>query len=1060
MQKTPWQLLFSTISPPYTEYGKVFNSMGVSEFEHLNSSGVEIKGLTQVFYLQEYGFHKVNSPFVTTSEKDKFGGVSVANKEIVELDVEGYLYAQVQQRREGEFSKQSGERIDRSFIQARFVYLTRDVIEKVYKAQLALYSSLLYDKQNNNGEMHSSQWKLNDYVEMNERQPQDWQVVLSPLRFGEYTDTVRGIVKAFLISSRPLDSVEKFIRRPEQIVVVKPGLSILEKLIIVDLVQFYLYPIMDVISFSLDYITDRDLVLRLYDQPGGLKDFYSDQDLMNINVTGNLSDYVDLMFQLDANILYHPDFQRLLKAGNTTLQAVNKLRLKIKKYRSEEVREWIKHVMTIVDDGKDDLVDMDFIYDELRDGDIFQIIRHNETPADLVLSLLKYLEMKMKHGLLEYFQFHLAIPATVRLNQAFEDQVVHSLQRMVRRSDQSVLDQIPQTLQEQIYMELLLHARNVSFSTGQSGEEKVLLSLLQRPSARLFKVIKSLASEDLSSLMLDIIREFNSTSVVWEASQIYSFWGLLELHTYDLFVIFLHMLVSSEKNQKVLIDNPSSFQTFLVSGRVLLVHARHGAAGVIDGANDGSLSEETLLSNINPYIAKELREICIKIADSKKAENMKFSEWWLLAELGYTEILVFQEDFYQIQKLNAFIGIESKKILAFEYRYLISLGKISPQTPLKDICKNCNGNTGDLLNSTNMLLFNSIVNIWIDNGISLMLEDLVLLIHQLPQSNKILSKIVLGEQQKHIVLDLDATNALLWLAGTFGELRREYQHNGGDFLCSHLININKPNSALIWQILVEEEAVYPLDFEWDEYVKICQQVEGRLPKYDLDSFGKLKTYFDIVGKSTSYPKKHQINKKLIKFFVTYIFYGYELGVESLTDSELESLYYYSGYGSQGVEIYKVVAPARRMLINYFSNSNFPDSWEHLSHETQSLLKLFVYAEHKYIPETTFQIISNWDKASLLASAEDSDVQTGLNPLRKKQDADGLSYGEQSEKTGNEWDNSDIETATNSFGDLVRGVGLVFFALLVVASVILIALIILKVTGTFDFIAWFYGVSLP
>lgn len=62
-QNILWQTLFSNEAPPYTEYGKVFIRMVCQELKHLNSSDEKIEKYASGFYLQEYGFHRIDLPF-------------------------------------------------------------------------------------------------------------------------------------------------------------------------------------------------------------------------------------------------------------------------------------------------------------------------------------------------------------------------------------------------------------------------------------------------------------------------------------------------------------------------------------------------------------------------------------------------------------------------------------------------------------------------------------------------------------------------------------------------------------------------------------------------------------------------------------------------------------------------------------------------------------------------------------------------------------------------------------------------------------------------------------
>jgi len=47
--------------------------------------------------------------------------------------------------------------------------------------------------------------------------------------------------------------------------VVRSNLGLKEKIRLIDALQYWVYPALGVITFALDYVTDREVVLRLYD---------------------------------------------------------------------------------------------------------------------------------------------------------------------------------------------------------------------------------------------------------------------------------------------------------------------------------------------------------------------------------------------------------------------------------------------------------------------------------------------------------------------------------------------------------------------------------------------------------------------------------------------------------------------------------------------------------------------------------------------------------------------------------------------------------------------------
>ena len=1051
-----WQELFTKSAPPYTEYGKVFNFNGATELKTLNSSDPQIEKYAADFYLKEYSFHKISSPFMTGENIKDFGKISVALKEINELQIDGYLYAQVQQRREGEFSNNSTPRLDRYFIQARFTYLSRDVMWEIYKRRLGLYKSILYNRQSAIEKANNHMWMLNDYVVSVKNDIQEWKVGLAPLELDNTNiDLVVSIVRALLYSStRAPEEGTQFARTPSSIVIVKHGLTIEEKLQIVDAVQYFVFPVLGVITFSLDYITEKKVLLRFYDSFDKNEHKYNEEDLKGISIEGNLSDYCDVVFQLDPNTLYDNEFQRLLKAGNTTLQAVNKLALKSKKIIISEFDAWIEKVNSAFGDIDISPVDADFICDELTDDDILQIIRNHKTPFNIVLALLEYEERKTKSNLLAYLQFHLSIPKGKRQHPLFGDQVVQLFQRAVESNPPAILDQNLQDLSETIIKELILYARDVNFSSDHDTGPKVLISLLQRPNQKLFDVLKTVAFTDPELLIDSIVDQANSIPLDWNTEQIYSFWELFDLHVFELFILLLSMLVTSTKNREIVINNPKKFWNFLKSGRGILVDSSKFRFKTISVDYDQyqalEVSDLALLPKLEADIGKKLRDVCLKIATSNKIDNIRFAEWWFFAELGYTEFGIIQEDFLQLQWAYVSAEINIKKAVLFEYGNLVSFGKMGLVSSLQSVCKNCEGDAENMLNSINLRLFNAISEIWVDKGILLSSDDLALLIHQLPQTNKLLAKIALSEIQRPSVIALDATNALIWLTGTYGILRQEYRRSEEDFLCKHLMELERPDSVLAWRILVEEESAFQSNIHWSNYVDICLLWEARIQEHEFSLSENLKTYFELVEKTPGPQQVGLVNRTLIKQFVAKIFYGEIPDISSFSDSEIEGLYLYWSNDSESKKLKRIADIAGEFLIYYLNSSEFFDSWGNLQPKTISLLQKFVFSEYSYVSQEALKMIGEREQDAKIDKAQPA--QASFEQVDKRESTGGESNIITTNKH-NVKKKKPLELLVKIF----KVTGFIISTFLAFISLIVIILVVLKFLGLFDFISLFYTI---
>jgi hypothetical protein len=1048
-QNIRWQELFLENNPPYTEYGKVFNADGVTELKTLGSSDSQIEAYAADFYLKEYSFHRISSPPASVDSYAVSNRISAALKEIHETPLEGFLFAQIQQRREGEFSKFANPRLDRFFLQARFTYLSLDVVRKVFQRQLGLYRGILYDTQSDSQAINDQKWRLNDYITPNEENFPAWQVSLAPIQSADITNNfVGGIVKALIAESQPLDATSEFVRRLSPIVVMKPGLSIEEKLEILDKVQYYVFPILGVITFSLDYATDKSVVLRFYDSDHGLESIYTEEKLGSITVQGNLSDYYDLAHQLPPEILYDEDFRRLLKEGRTTLQASSRLVLRSTNTQSSEMDKWLENMRNAFGDQDISPVDADFVYSKITDYDALQIVQYRKTPINVLLSLLEYQERRTRGNLLAYLPYHFAIPVDKRKESAFEQQVIQIFRWATATNVPELLDHIPHKLFEPTLKELLLHARDVHFSSSDpESAPSVLLSLLERANQEFFKTLKSVVPADPIVFIGDIVDQLRLTPLNWEPEQIYSCWDGFDLPVFELYELLLGMRVNS--NKEILNHDVNRFWNFLRSGRGLLIQSSSDKYRILSVTPSQlsiiQLPEAALLPKLEVDMQRKLRSVCLKIAVSRKPDSIQFAEWWLFAELGYTQLSVIREDILQLQKDFVSSKLELKKATTFEFGYLVSLGKLKPASSLKKICRHCSGDAHHLLNSTNPALFNAVADIWVDEGNSLFLDDLVFLIQQLPESNPVLAKIASSEQQTQSVVNLDATHALHWLTSTTGTLRRDYQRDGEDSLCKCLLNLKKPNPILAWRILVEEDTAFPASMDWNEYVNICRLWQSRLAESKAHALDYLDLYIKLVTESSDSQKVGLVNRQLIKKFVAKIFHGKAPDPASFTELDLIALNAFYSRTAENRAPEQIIRLAREFLISYLNASVFADSWELLAARTKSLLKAFAQLEHKSIPPAAMQVIGYWVEGTVGNTKERDGKHQFASTTKDAKDIHGS--GVRIERTNDDLnsDNSKTSWGVIFLNDIVISLGVI--------SLLGIGLIVLDRLGIIDLVSW-------
>jgi hypothetical protein len=180
----------STCSPFYVDYGKVFyeGQPKISDFLVLDRWDGETGRYIQDFSAAlAFPGKALSSPFTTRGEENGVGNVSVALVPIFK----GYLYVQIQRRREGE--KEEGTP-NRAYNQVRYVYLEQEDILEHFSASRGLFSGLLYSNS-------PGSYRLKDYLFPDFGAVREWKVDLKENSWSVVDrDLLRGIVDALYAS--------------------------------------------------------------------------------------------------------------------------------------------------------------------------------------------------------------------------------------------------------------------------------------------------------------------------------------------------------------------------------------------------------------------------------------------------------------------------------------------------------------------------------------------------------------------------------------------------------------------------------------------------------------------------------------------------------------------------------------------------------------------------------------------------------------------------------------------------------------------------------------------
>lgn len=238
----------------YIEYGKVFVENGATDFQILDMSDSYIRdvaGKSRCENFVDWGLNFPDPPSKTPFSS-KIPNLSLA---LVPFR-DNYLFIQIQRRDEGEYARSLGitPRISRPFNQIRFVLLSPELIDKCFKENLSLYSSLIYVNNNPNN-LGQDENSLKDYIQPGKIIPIPFPA-LPKLQFGsnKFPDLINAIFDAVDISKRTF-----------RVLIANSNLSWKSKLEIVQQAQIFLWPLFGTITFALDYITENNVNVRFFD---------------------------------------------------------------------------------------------------------------------------------------------------------------------------------------------------------------------------------------------------------------------------------------------------------------------------------------------------------------------------------------------------------------------------------------------------------------------------------------------------------------------------------------------------------------------------------------------------------------------------------------------------------------------------------------------------------------------------------------------------------------------------------------------------------------------------
>jgi len=691
----------------------------------------------------------------------------------------GYFFTQIHRRREAEF--RPGE--NRPFNQYRATFLTAQDIFSYLREEKAVFRSFLFGEKSTGSNTPS--WGLRMYSDTDISDSlAECDVVLQPLILEDekLCNLAKIIVNALLNNQNQIPHPRVDAQAP--IIIGVSMLSLEDQINLLDLVQYYVYPFIGPLTFSIDDVTTRKVHVR----------FLSDQQEAVTRELNTPIDYFKKIKSVQHDELYSPSLCLYLSEGVNWEDALELSR--------------IENGSPIVFDSLRDVIYRQFsLLHKLKKLNVFldilpkditrQLLLNSGGVPEFSINTLEYFSGKQDFPLETYFEYHLSVPAPKRTKDIYKYLGI-VLYRNI--SDNKYRVSIhPEWTPEIVHYISLLIASN-----PQANVESLFLLLLTDPSYDALQLIGNVKENRAFSLAL--IKSLQNKDLVWEPQVVYSASKLLNIDTSSYHILVEKLL---DPSQRDLVKRDSDeLITFCGLGL--------GFAKLAD--TNRNKAPNSLLSFLRSDVSGNFRAMCLDI--SKTAP--RFAAWWVLSELVYDGETILYQDYKQI--------IEHYKTLAnlpVECEAFLLQGKRVPGFSLWNSCNELAENKY----SISLVLMKC----WLDCDLCITHDDLEKIFTSRPQKFDFIAKVFDSQSQQPSLRGLHPSLAAKLLQDTRQEARKKYFINGrgDDILLKSLFCLSRINQNFLFELLVKEDQVF---FEvaktWNKYKSICNDFMTRLGARD------------------------------------------------------------------------------------------------------------------------------------------------------------------------------------------------------------------------------------
>ena len=875
---------------PYVEYGKQFVENGATDFLVLDHANAHLA--MQASAKKEAGddnMHNwVNFPDETPFAEE-IGRVSVALLQFKDQ----FLFTQIQRRQEGEYS--SAPRTNRPFNQLRFTCLTPQDIQQYLGDQWALFNGLVYNAQQADPQAQPD--TLKPYFEAGVMRP--YPVTLTRFDPDALTQRQADIV-AFLVNAL-VQTADRPNGKPVTLGLDLSTLTWRARLEIVQAVQYWVFPLLGVITYALDYVTNQNVTLRLFPLPAKMRQPPQQVFTLGQVDTRHFPDnYYELLHALLPAERYAVELQTLLRHAPTTNVAIQLFSLVTQGAWNNPGETRLHGLQKYYALLQPESLHQVFTY--LSTTERFDLLHSPNTAPTLLWALLLFWfevgvldaerQQVIEASLVKRFDTLTAFVEAKDYWPKILQQLTSAEQHQLLRRDDITRDLAVLILTAQFHQfegqlanYYLFHLAN----PPERREDPTIVSLFQEAIRYSSVDVLAQITEQRPALDRELVKLYlaelqsggvSTPPVVFRATSEQATGGtgivaaLLQFPSNG----FAHAL-----NETLNQGNPFLFdailgelekQPHLVPFHWVLTHLEsptpvqyHRLLGRLvqpnfyPALNQNTSLFQTLLTfgrerfyggqavlaqALPPRLKQDLRAAGLAIAP----HALDFVQWWFYAELAYdTEYLAVG-----YKELRPILTPLAERLPTAEFRYLITHTSSDSTMSIHRAC------TDPATQTLNVGLLQVVVGEWMSDK-PLAGVDLIALVQRLPDATvrEILGRVARAQTQAASLAALAPETAQHWLQHTRGDLRQPYVVNHHDRLYARLSDLATPNEAFIWELVLYEEApLYENDgfpdpanplaarISWESYRATCKQWQSRLPDLGIPNTSKLACYLDLA----------------------------------------------------------------------------------------------------------------------------------------------------------------------------------------------------------------------